>query len=523
MCSFIAGRAVLVRQPIRISQNIGLEIFSTAGFPEKRAFLKEMGAHHVMDSRSVDFADEIMEITEGRGVDAILNALADDFIPKNLSVLASFGRYLEIGKVDIYQNSKIGLEPFKNNISFFAIDLAQHLEERPEFFASLMEELSTQFHEGRLVPLPFKRFPITEAVEAFRYFAQAHHIGKNVLSFNEAEIPVGPSSEAEELFEEDATYLITGGSSGFGLEVAKWMVRHGVRTLVLLSRSGPKTESEKRDVDALRENGVNVVDARADITLEEDVIRVIEQIKSELPPLKGVIHGAMVLHDEFITDLASEDFEKVLHPKMIGAWLLHQYTRNCPLDHFISFSSVSSMVGAGRQSNYCSGNLFLDALAHHRRLLGLPALTVNWGALLEAGFVSRDEKTAQYLDKIGMKSFTIREALEIFALILRRDPVQLGAARIDWNALAKINPATLKSRTLSLIAEEQAAEEAAGGQNMIRPQIFEAAPGGSDPNYGGIHLRAGCPGVRYQFVEDRSRDASHSGGTRFSDGYRTYE
>lgn len=461
---------------IRIAQNIGLTIYSTAGSPEKRAFLKEMGVHYVMDSRSVDFADEIMEITERRGVDAILNALADDFIPKNLSVLAPFGRYLEIGKVDIYQNSKIGLEPFKNNISFFAIDLAQHLEERPEFFASLMKELSSEFHEGRLAPLPFKQFPVTEAVEAFRYFAQAQHIGKNVLSFNEKEIPVGPSTEAQDLFEQKGTYLITGGSSGFGLEVAKWMVKLGARTLVLLSRSGPKTESEKSDIEALRENNVNVVDARADISSEEDVIRIVEEIKSELPPLKGIIHGAMVLHDAFIRELASEDFEKVLRPKMIGAWLLHQHTRDCQLDYFISFSSVSSMVGAGRQSNYCSGNLFLDALAHHRRSLGLPALTVNWGALLEAGFVSRDQKTAQYLDKIGMKSFTISEALEIFAKILRRDPVQLGAARIDWNALSKINPATLRSRTLSLIAEEQAAEEAAGGQNMIRPQILEAAP-----------------------------------------------
>ncbi len=471
-----AGAGGVGQAAIRIAQNIGLEIFSTAGSPEKREYLKKMGAHHVMDSRSMDFADEIMEISGGRGVDAVLNALARDAIPKNLSVLAPFGRYLEIGKVDIYQNSKIGLEPFKNNISFFAIDLAQHLEERPGFFASLMQELSSEFHAGRLAPLPFKRFPITDAVEAFHYFARAQHIGKNVLSFNEEEIPIGPSTEAEELFEHDATYLITGGSSGFGLEVAKWMVRYGARTLVLLSRSGPKTDSEKNDVETLRKEGVNVVDARADISVEDDVIRVIGQIRSELPPLKGVIHGAMVLHDAFIRELDRKDFEKVLRPKMIGAWLLHQNTRDCPLDHFISFSSVSSMVGAGRQSNYCSGNLFLDALAHHRRSLGLPALTVNWGALLEAGFVSRDEKTAQYLDKIGMKSFTIGEALEIFALILRRDPVQLGAARIDWKALAKINPAILRSRTLSLIAEEQAAEEAAGGQNMIRPRILEAAP-----------------------------------------------
>ena len=471
-----AGSGGVGQAAIRIAQGIGAEIFTTAGTPEKRKFLRDMGVSHVMDSRSLDFADEVMRITEGGGVDMVLNSLRGDFIRKSLSVLAPYGRFLEIGKVDIYQNTKIGLEPFRNNISYFAIDLAQHVEEKPHYIASLLKELSAEFSENRLPPLPLKSFPITEAGKAFRYMAQAKHIGKNVLSFQLDTIPVGPLSDSKRLFKKDASYLITGGASGFGLEVAKWMARLGAGTLVLGSRSGAKTEGEKRDIEEMIAGGVAVIDARGDFTKEEDVTRIVEQIKSSLPPLKGVIHGAMVLDDDFIKDLDRERFNRVLRPKMLGAWNLHLKTKDMPLDHFVCLSSISSMIGATRQSNYCAGNLFLDALAHYRRSLGLPALTLNWGAILGAGFVERDEMTAQYLDKVGMKTFQVEEALEVFADILGRDPVQLGAARIDWKLLFKINPTTAKSPTFSLVAQKEAGDSASGKAGSIRPMIIGAPP-----------------------------------------------
>ena len=158
--------------------------------------------------------------------------------------------------------------------------------------------------------------------------------------------------------------------------------------------------------------------------------RVIAQVQSEMPPLKGVIHGAMVLDDEFIAELDEQRFNRVLHPKMLGAWNLHTATRDLPLEHFISFSSFSNVFGAPKQSNYNAGNSFLDALAHHRRAHGLPALTYNWGTLLGAGFVDRNEKTAQYLDKLGMKAFSIQEALSIFGRMMLLDPAQISASRL---------------------------------------------------------------------------------------------
>ena len=462
---------------VQIAQGIGAEIFATAGSPEKRDFLRSLGISHVMDSRSLDFADEIKEITSGKGVDVILNSLAGDFIPKSFSVLAPFGRFLEIGKVDIYQNSKIGLEPFKNNISFFAIDLSKLLEDRPEFMTSMLRKLAVSFEDGSLRPLPHKTFPISCAGEAFRYMAQAKHTGKVVLSMQQDSIAVGPSSDQSSLFHPDATYLITGGMGGFGLELARWMIEKGARNLMLMGRSGAVSDEAKEALESLREQGACVEVAKADVTVEKDVVRVLSDIEKEMPPLKGVIHAAMVLDDAFLAQLTSEQFTKVLGPKMIGVWLLHQHTRDIPLDHFINFSSASSMVGATGQGNYAAANFFLDAIAHYRHSLDLPALTINWGALSEVGYVARHEKVAKYIEQLGLESFTPAEALGILGRVLNRTPVQLGASRVNWKALAKLNPATSKSPTYALVAKQESGADAMGADAYtFRLNILSADP-----------------------------------------------
>ncbi len=472
-----AGAGGVGQAAIQMAKHIGAEIFATAGSPEKREFLKSQGIAHVMDDRTLDFADEVMEITEGKGVDVVLNQLAGDFITKSLSVLAPFGRFLEIGKVDIYQNTKIGLEPFKKNLTYFAVDLSKHIEERPEIITMMLQELSVMFEREELKPLPFKAFPITQAVEAFRYFAQSKHIGKNVLSLQEDSILVGLPSEQKTLFRADGTYLITGGLGGFGLEVAKWMVKSGAKNLVLMGRSGASTDDAMEALQTMRNNGAQVVVAKADVVIHDDVERVLNKIDEEMPPLKGVIHAAMVLDDGFLVQIDTEKFKKVLRPKMIGAWHLHQLTQQMHIDFFVLFSSASSMLGPNGQGNYASANFFLDALAHYRNAMGLHALTVNWGALSEAGYVARNENVAKYLDILGLESFTPQEALSIFAQILPKNPVQLGASHVNWKTISKINPQMGSSKLFSLVISQDALSEKTGAHaHSFRPQLLGAAP-----------------------------------------------
>jgi acyl transferase domain-containing protein/NADPH:quinone reductase-like Zn-dependent oxidoreductase/thioesterase domain-containing protein/acyl carrier protein len=445
---------------IQIARHLGLEIFATAGTPDKRRLLGEMGVRHVMDSRSLRFADEVMDITGGRGVDAVLNSLAGDFVPKSLAVLAPFGRFIEIGKIDIYRNSKLGLRPLRNNISYFVVDLVQHMQAKPAFVAQMLAELAERFEAGDYRPLPSTVFSITQAAEAFRFMAQGKHVGKNVLRFDVDHIPVGPCTQPTHRFRADASYLVTGGAGGVGLEVAKWLARCGARHLVLMSRTGPRDELAHGDIESLRASGVTVIDARGDVTRRADVESALKQVAACGLPLRGVFHAAMLLDDDSLAALDERRVERVMEPKMAGAWNLHLATRDRELDHFVCFSSFSAVCGAPRQSSYNAGNAFLDALAHYRRSAGLPALTVDWGAIAGAGFVERNAKTAEYLSRVGVKPFQITEALEIFGRVLLLDPVQIVAARVDWRALAGLIPLVDSCNTYASVAcDRHAADE----------------------------------------------------------------
>ncbi|HEX9922937.1 MAG TPA: thioester reductase domain-containing protein, partial [Anaerolineae bacterium] len=468
-----AGSGGVGQAAIQIAQDLGLEIFATAGTPEKRAFLRDQGIQHVFDSRSLDFADDVMRVTQGRGVDAVLNSLAGDFIPKNISVLAPFGRYLEIGKVDIYNNSKIGLEPLRNNISVFIIDLAQLMEHKPADFATILEVLRLKFEQKVYRALPHTVFPITQALEAFRYMAAGKHIGKNVLSFQADEIPVGRITEEGQLFRSGASYLISGGAGGFGLEVAKWMARQGARHLVLLTRSGPPDDAARADIEQLRSAGIDVVDARGDVTRPADVERVVQAIQMRSAPLAGVIHSAMVLNDDLIVDLDEIGFNRAFLPKLVGAWNLHQATLDIALDVFICFSSISSMVGTIKQANYSAGNAFLDTLAHYRRARGLSALTINWGALSGAGFVARNQDTARYLETTGLSPLPVVEALQTLRDILPLDGTQLGIARINWTELSKYLGGVAHSNVFSGLTQQETAVPA---DSSTMTHIIAAAP-----------------------------------------------
>ena len=211
--------------------------------PTKNAtFLRLLGVDHIFDSRSLAFADEILAQTDGKGVDVVLNSLAGEAINRNFRVLKPFGRFLELGKRDFYENTKIGLRPFRNNISYFGIDADQLMHERPTLLAACFAEVMALFTEGVLHPLPYHVFEAEDIVDAFRYMQQARQIGKIVITYrngiSNVHIP-SPASQKHLVLAADASFLVTGGLSGFGLRTAEWLACKGARNLVLISRSGP--------------------------------------------------------------------------------------------------------------------------------------------------------------------------------------------------------------------------------------------------------------------------------------------
>jgi acyl transferase domain-containing protein/NADPH:quinone reductase-like Zn-dependent oxidoreductase/thioesterase domain-containing protein/acyl carrier protein len=449
---------------IQIARLAGAEVFATAGNEEKRKYLRKLGIKHVMDSRSTAFAGEIRKITKGAGVNLVLNSLAGDAIPKGLSVLASGGRFLEIGKRDIYANTAIGLRPLRNNVSLFVIDMGQVMASQPGTVRRLLQAILKLFRAGKLRPLPLRALPVSQAADAFRLLAQAKHIGKIVLTMQDAHVAPRPAPPASQIrFSAKAAYLITGGLGGFGLAIARWLVENGAKTLVLTGRSGANTPQAKRAVAELKRLGATIVVAKADVTDEKQVKRLFEKIAS-LAPLRGIFHTAMVLDDGLLLHLTPQRFSRVLAPKVAGAWNLHTASAKHSLDHFVLFSSVAAMVGTPGQANYVAANCFLDALAHHRRALGLAALSVNWGALSEVGFVARNAFVADHLSAHGVHGIAPRQATQMLGRLLQLDVAQIGFMHIDWNLLfpASVN-ASPSPRFSQIISAPQDESSVKGG------------------------------------------------------------
>lgn len=198
---------------IQLARYLGAEIYATAGSDEKRDFVKLLGADHVFDSRSLAFADDILDATAGEGVDVVLNSLAGEAMRRSIDVLKPFGRFLELGKRDFFENTPVGLRPFKNNISYFGIDADQLLTARPRLAVQLFHEVMALFREQALAPLPYRVFSANRITDAFRVMQQARHIGKIVVSLADArpdiEQPLQPVPAIR--FERNSTWLVTGG------------------------------------------------------------------------------------------------------------------------------------------------------------------------------------------------------------------------------------------------------------------------------------------------------------------------
>ncbi len=428
----------------QLAQRVGAEIFATAGSAEKRQFLESLGVRHVMDSRSLSFAQEVMARTNGQGVDVVLNSLAGEAIAASLSVLAPYGRFLEIGKRDIYQNAQIGLWPFHKNLAYFAIDLDKMCRQRAAFVGSLLREVVQAFEEGTLAPLPRRVFPMSAAADAFRHMAQAKHIGKIVLTPQGQAVLVAPAADGP-TFRSDATYLITGGLGGLGLQVAQWMVREGARHLVLVGRRGAAGTAAQEAVVALEKAGAEVLVARADVSQEPQVAGLLRSIEQTMPPLRGVIHAAGVLDDGILLHLNAERFRSVMAPKMAGAWNLHALTSHMPLDFFVVFSSVASLLGTAGQGNYAAANAFLDALARHRVAEGRPAMGINWGAWAEIGLAAAQANRGAQLASRGLGSIRPERGLSALAHLLRHAPAQVAVTPLDVEQWCRSVPAAARS------------------------------------------------------------------------------
>jgi phthiocerol/phenolphthiocerol synthesis type-I polyketide synthase C len=323
--------------------------------------------------------------------------------------------------------------------------------------------------QGVLRPLPFRAFPVSRAREAFRHMQKSQHIGKIVITFDDEDVRAVPAEGVQLPLRPDGTYLITGGLSGLGLETARWMACKGARHLVLAGRSGAAAPGAAAAVTELRDAGCDVLAASADVADEGALRELLAEVSDRMPPLRGIVHAAMVLHDTMVHQMTPGQFWDAARPKILGSWNLHQLTLDAPLDFFVLYSSAATILGTPGQANYVAGNLFLESLASYRRSLGLPGAAISWGAISDTGYLARNTEVRDSLEtRMAVRPLPVRQALRYLEQVLARSGANWIAADVNWPKLASMSPALVRSpRFAPLVGEGTGALPAESGEDVL--------------------------------------------------------
>ncbi|XP_035713020.1 phthiocerol/phenolphthiocerol synthesis polyketide synthase type I PpsD-like [Folsomia candida] len=389
---------------VQVANRVGANVIATAGSPRKRAYLKHIiGIKHVFNSRNLSFESDVNSATDRAGVDIVLNSLTGPgFKEASLNCLRKGGRFIEMSKINIWTEEEcLSLRP---DVKYSIEDVRCSVEN-----STLISHLKNATTE-LLQPIPYIRFHSQQIIDAMHFLEKAKHVGKVVVSM--------PGRD-NTLFSDKSSYLITGGLGGIGWELMKWMLLSGANRIILMSRSIPTLERQD-EINDLQNRGYNVIWRRGDVSELSDCESVFSWIKEQFPqsPLRGIFHCAGVLSDAAFVNQTKESLDKVLNPKFHGGWNLHELSKHLDLQHFVLFSSISSLIGTPGQGNYAAANAFLDALSHYRYALGLPAISLNFGHWAEVGLAA-----GQHIS--GLHPMSTKQALDALEIALKSNSNQL--------------------------------------------------------------------------------------------------
>ncbi|WP_416906377.1 type I polyketide synthase [Micromonospora echinospora] len=456
-----AGESVLVHSAaggvgmaaVQIARHLGAEVYGTAS-PGKWPALRDTGFDdtHIASSRTLDFVDEFLARTGGRGMDVVLNALSGEFVDASLRLLPRGGRFVEMGKTDKRDPERIAAD--HPGVGYQVFDL---MVAGPDTIARMLEELMTLFASGALRPLPRRTWDVRRAPEAFRFLSQARHVGKLTVS-----IPQPPLR--------DGTVLVSGATGTLGGLLCRHLVTaHGARNLLLVSRRGPDAAGADELLADLKALGADVSIVAADLADPDAVDHVLSLVDTR-HPLRAVVHTAGVVSDATVESLTPDSLASVLRPKVDAAWNLHRATLDHELTAFVLYSAAAGLMGGPGQGNYAAGNAFLDALAEHRRALGLPAVSLIWGLWGQASGITGhlDTVDLRRLERSGLVALGNDEALALFDAAWRSERAVLMPAKINTamaSSGAPVHP--LLAALVRPANRRAAAAEAAGGQAFV--------------------------------------------------------
>nr|AJW65407.1 type I modular polyketide synthase [Nocardiopsis sp. CMB-M0232] len=446
-----AGTGGVGMAAVRLARHFGAEVFATAS-EAKWDTLRAMGLDddHIASSRTLDFEDKVLRATGGRGVDVVLDSLTGRFVDASLRLLPHGGRFIEIGKRDIRDADEVAVA--HPGVAYRAFDL---VEAGPERIGEMLAEIMALFDSRAVAPLPVRAWPASRAREAFRHLAHARHIGKVVLTLPEPPLSSG-------------TVLVTGGAGHLGGLVARHAAALGAGHVLVVGRRGadaPGADALRADLAA---SGTRATFAACDAADRDALAAVVREIPADLP-LRSVVHAAGVLDDGVVESLTPERVGAVLRPKVDAAWNLHELTRDRDLDAFVLFSSAAGITGTAGQAGYAAANVFLDALARHRRELNLPGVSLAWGLWERGSGMTSHLRGADLarMARTGVLGLTDEHGIALLDAALGLDLPVAVPLRLDAAALNASGPAPLW-RSLARTPARRA----------VRAAVAPEAPGG---------------------------------------------
>ncbi|KAH8430189.1 uncharacterized protein LDX57_007859 [Aspergillus melleus] len=464
------GQAAII-----LSQLVGAEVFATAGTVEKRDFIIQkygIPENHVFSSRDTSFAAKLMSVTNGLGVDVILNSLSGRLLQESFNCLAPFGHFVEIGKYDLEQNSYLEMEPFTRVVSFTSVDLSVLLRHKPSEIHRTLAKVASLFQQKLIRAVePVTFFPLCDVEKAFRHMQAGKHTGKIVVSVGREDIvPVVPRRPPTRL-RSDSSYIIVGGVGGIGRSIAQWMLGHGAKSLILLSRSANAEGEMASFVAELQERhpGSRIKAVGCDISNATELSLALRNCSREVPTIRGIVQGAMVLRDSILEHMTIDSYMAAVRPKVYGTWNLHKQLGS-QLDFFIMLSSLAGILGYSSQSNYTAGGAFQDALARYRVSKGLPAVAIDLGVVKSVGYVATHKSVHERLKRIGHTALSEDQVLRALeSAILNPSPqVMVGlntGPGPQWDEETG-SPLARESRFLSLRYREPS--KATGASTTLR-------------------------------------------------------
>ncbi|CAH0052191.1 unnamed protein product [Clonostachys solani] len=456
---------------IRVAQHVGASIIATVSTPEKRAFLVSkygLDSSHILHSRGLSFKDGVMRLTSGRGVDVVLNSLAGEALRYTWLCVAPFGRFVELGKRDILDNTGLEMMHFANNITFSGVDILHQVAHFPDRFQAVFAKVGQMLENGVVVPLPTTSYDISNLGNAFRDMQSGRHHGKLVIDHRPgAMVTITPPDIYAERLSAEVSYLLIGGLGGIGRSIASMMVEMGAKTLIFLSRKGPSNENQKDFLRRLRASGVDARALTCDVGEASHLEAALASIQPGVPPIRGMINCAMQLQDGIFQKLGADQWNSVLRSKVNTTKNLHQYLPS-DLDFFICLSSVAGIIGSRGQSNYNSGNTFQDAFVHYRRSIGLPGSSINLSLVTDVGVATEKNEAFQLLSAGGLVGMNEQHVLiAVRAAIAQQTPSQsiIGLSHQSYFKRADIpEPYWLsEARFLPLKSGSEPGQDSQGG------------------------------------------------------------